>query len=123
MNRPLAKALPTSCLAKSTSCCGSAGDAINEIDREISAARQWWRSQRITRMPEIFDSGPVDSSKSCCAVFFRSLHGFVTIPPKPPAGDVNLKDALALGEAAVDVVHCPSRTAWSDRWSSWGKPG
>ena len=42
----------------------------------------------ITRMPGIFDSGPVDSTSSCCAVFLRSLHGFVTMPPKPPVGDV-----------------------------------
>ena len=30
MNRPLAKAFPTSCLANSTSCCGSAGEAITK---------------------------------------------------------------------------------------------
>ena len=39
-------------------------------------------------MPGIFDSGPTDSTSSCWAVFFRSLHGLVTMPPKPPLGDV-----------------------------------
>ena len=42
----------------------------------------------MTRTPEIFESGPADSSRSCWVLFFRALQGFVTMPPKPPEGDV-----------------------------------
>src|SRR5207249_6561242 len=34
----------------------------------------------IARMPGILDSGAIDSSRSCCVVFVRSLHGRVTMP-------------------------------------------
>ena len=43
----------------------------------------------ITRMPGICDSGPIDSIRSCCVVLVRSLHGLVTMPPKPPVGNVS----------------------------------
>ena len=36
----------------------------------------------------ICESGPIDSIRSCSVVFVRSLQGFVTIPPKPPVGNV-----------------------------------
>jgi len=53
----------------------------------------------ITRTPGIFESGPIDSIRSCCAVFVRSLQGFVTIPPNPPFGDVIWKMLAASGNA------------------------
>ena len=48
-------------------------------------------------MPGIRDSGPIDSISSCCVVLLRSLHGFVTMPPKPPVGDVIWKMLAASG--------------------------
>ena len=56
-------------------------------------------------MPGICDSGPIDSISSCCAVFVRSLHGFVTIPPNPPVGRRDLEDARALRKRLVHVVN------------------
>ena len=51
----------------------------------------------ITRIPGILESGPTDSMSSCCAVFVRSLQGCVTIPPKPPVGNVIWKMLAASG--------------------------
>ena len=48
-------------------------------------------------MPGICDNGPIDSISSCCVVLLRSLHGFVTMPPKPPVGDVIWKMLAASG--------------------------
>ena len=104
MNLPLANAFSTSCLANSTSCCGSADDAITKSTGKSPPPGSGGGVCGITRMPGIFDNGPVDSTRSCCAVFVRSLHGFVTIPPKPPVGRRDLEDARAFGERAVDVV-------------------
>jgi hypothetical protein len=42
----------------------------------------------MTRTPAIFESGPIASIISCCVVLVRSLHGLVTMPPKPPVGKV-----------------------------------
>ena len=42
----------------------------------------------ITRTPGISASLPEASSRSCSVVFVRSLQGFVTMPEKPPVGDV-----------------------------------
>ena len=42
----------------------------------------------ITRMPGTWESGPMDCIINACALFFRSLQGFVTIPPNPPFGEM-----------------------------------
>ena len=42
----------------------------------------------ITRTPGIFESFAPASIWSCAVLFLRSLHGFVTMPPKPPVGNV-----------------------------------
>jgi len=40
----------------------------------------------ITRTPGIFESPAAASIWICDVVFFRSLQGLVTMPPKPPVG-------------------------------------
>ncbi len=51
----------------------------------------------IARTPGIFDNGPYDSIRSCCAVLDRSLHGLVTMPPKPPLGKISWNVAAVSG--------------------------
>ena len=58
----------------------------------------------MTRTPAIFDSGPIDSISSCCVVLVRSLHGLVTMPPKPPLGNVIWKMLPLSGNDLIDVV-------------------
>ena len=48
-------------------------------------------------MPGIFASLPADLDRSCSVVLLRSLHGFVTMPPKPPVGNVIWKVFLLSG--------------------------
>ncbi len=88
MNIPLAKALPTSWLANCTSCSGSAEEAMTKSTGKLPPPGSGGGVSGITRMPAIFDNGPVDSTRSCCAVFLRWLHDLVTMPPKPPLGSV-----------------------------------
>ncbi len=42
-------------------------------------------------MPGISASFPEDSTRRSWVVFFRSLQGFVTMPPKPPVATGDLE--------------------------------
>ena len=42
----------------------------------------------MTRTPGIFEAFPDTSNSSCGVLRFRSLHGLVIIPEKPPVGVV-----------------------------------
>ena len=86
MNSPLAKAFATSWLASSLSCCGSAVEAITKSTGKSPPPGRGAGVSGITRTPAIFESGSVDSMRSCSVVFCRSLQGLVTMPPKPPVG-------------------------------------
>ena len=97
MNNPLANAFPTSCFAIASSCCGSAAEAITKSTGKSPPPGSGGGVSGIVRMPGIFDSGPIDSISSCCAVLRRSLHGFVTMPPKPPEGPMIWKMLAASG--------------------------
>jgi hypothetical protein len=97
MNRPLAKAFPTSCFANSASCCGSAVEAITKSTGKSPPPGSGAGVIGITRMPGISDSLPVASTRSCSVVFFRSLQGLVTMPLKPPVGEVIWKVAPVSG--------------------------
>jgi hypothetical protein len=97
MNIPLANAFCTSCSANSRSRSGSAADAITKSTGKSPPPGSAGGVSGITRMPGICDSGPIDSISSCCAVFVRSLHGVVTMPPKPPVGNVIWKMLAASG--------------------------
>ena len=67
---------------------GRRGD--HEVDRESRRRPAAAAASAESRgCPGIFDSGPIDSISSCCAVLVRSLHGLVTMPPKPPVGNVS----------------------------------
>ncbi len=88
MNRPLAKAFPTSWPANSVSCGGSAVEAITKSTGKSPPPGRGAGVMGMTRTPGIVESLPADSISSCSVVFFRSLHGFVTMPPKPPVGPV-----------------------------------
>ena len=91
MNSPLANAFPTSWLAKSTSLSGSAVDATTKSTGKSPPPGSAGGMSEITRTPGIFESAAADSTWSCSVLFLRSLHGFVTIPPKPPLGPVSWK--------------------------------
>ncbi len=95
MKSPLAKAFSTSLLATSSSCCGSAVEAITRSTWKSPAPGSGAGVSGITRTPAIRESGPELSIWSCCVVFLRSLQGLVTMPPKPPVGKVIWK-ALAV---------------------------
>ena len=84
MNRPLANAFPTSWFAISRSCCGSAVEAITKSTGKSPAPGRGAGVMGMTRTPGISASLPADSRSSSSVVFFRSLQGFVTMPPKPP---------------------------------------
>ena len=105
MNRPLANAFPTSWLANSVSCCGSAVEAMTKSTGKSPPPGSGGGVSGMTRMPGICESFPATSISSCCVVFVRSLQGLVTMPPKPPVGDVIWKMLFALRERPVDVVH------------------
>ena len=83
---PLANALPTSVFAISTSRSGSAVEAITKSTGKSPPPGSGCGVIGITRTPAILASFPDDSISSCPVVFRRSLHGFVTMPPKPPVG-------------------------------------
>ena len=89
MNSPLANAFCTSWPANSASCCGSAAEEITKSTGKFPPPGSGGGVSGITRTPGIFDSGPIDSINSCCVVLVRSLHGLVTIPPKPPDGNMS----------------------------------
>ena len=88
MNRPLVNAFSTSWLANSTSCAGSAVEAMTRSTGKSPAPGSGAGVMGITRTPAIFESGSVDSTRSCSAVFVRWLQGLRTMPPKPLVGDV-----------------------------------
>ena len=73
----------------SPSCCGSAAEAMTKSTGKSPPPGSGGGVSGIARMPGIFDSGPIDSISSCCVVLVRSLHGLVTMPPKPPVGNVS----------------------------------
>ena len=97
MNRPLSLAFATSSRASSSSCRGSAAEAITRSTGKSPPPGSGGGVVGIARMPGIFASGFVESSISCCAVLPRSLHGTVTIPPNPPVGEVIWKMLAASG--------------------------
>ena len=88
MNSPLANAFCTSWSASSLSCCGSAADAITRSTGKLPPPGSGGGACGMTRTPAIFESGAIASISSCCVVLVRSLHGLVTMPPKPPLGNV-----------------------------------
>ena len=88
MKIPLVIAFCTSWFANCTNCCGSPADAITKSTGKLPPPGRGGGVNGITRIPAIFESGAVDSTSNCCAVFFRSLQGLVTMPPKPPFGFV-----------------------------------
>ena len=96
---PLPNALPTSCCAISASRSGLPGEAITRSTGKSPPPGSGGGVSGIARMPGTCDSGPATSISSCCVVFVRSLHGFATKPPKPPAGDVIWKMLSASGSA------------------------
>ena len=89
MNLPLANAFCTSLLANSTSCSGSAVEAITKSTGKSPPPGSAGGTSEITRMPGIWESLPAASIWSCELFLVRSLHGLVTMPPKPPVGKVS----------------------------------
>ena len=65
MNKPLANALPTSCLANASSCLGSIAEVITNSTGKFPPPGSGGGVNGMTRMPGIFDSGPTDSTSSC----------------------------------------------------------
>ncbi len=103
-NRPLANAFPTSWFATSPSCCGPPVDEMTRSTGKSPPPGSGSGVRGIARIPAIFDSFPADSISSWPVVFERWLHGFVTIPPKPPVGNVIWKMLSVSG---------------NDRYTSW----
>ena len=94
----------TSWLAKSMSCCGSAGEAITKSTGKSPPPGSGGGVSGITRMPAIFDSGPTDSTSKllCCLLPLAPRLGHHAAETAGRRSD--LKDALALGERVIDVV-------------------
>jgi hypothetical protein len=89
MKSPLWYAFCTSWFANVTELLGLGGRGDHQVHREVAAARQRRRHQRDHADPGDLREPAAASIWSCCAVRFRSLHGFVTMPPKPPVGTVS----------------------------------
>ena len=91
MNSPLANAFCTIRFANSTSCWGSAVEAITKSTGKSPPPGSAGGIMEMTRTPGILPR-PAAASIWICEVFFRrSLQGLVTIPPKPPVGKVSWK--------------------------------
>ena len=88
MNRPLAYALPTSWLAKSASCRGSAVEEMTKSTGKLPPPGRAGGTRAMTRTPGIFERAPETSTWSCWVVFLRSSQGLVIIPENPPFGEV-----------------------------------
>ncbi len=97
MNIPLAYAFPTSWFAIWTSWSGSAVDAMTKSTGKSPPPGSGGGTVEITRIPGIRDSPPAASIWICAVVFFRSLQGLVTIPPKPPVGKISWNEFLYSG--------------------------
>ncbi len=86
MNSPLANAFCTILFANSTSCCGSAVEAITKSTGKSPPPGSAGGTIEMTRTPGILPSPAAASIWICVVFFFRSLHGLVTMPPNPPPG-------------------------------------
>ena len=89
MKRPLANAFPTSWFGELGEPLGLRRRGDDEVDREAAAARQRRRHERDDADARDLRELPTPPRPGAAAsLFFRSLQGFVTMPPKPPVGDV-----------------------------------
>ena len=104
MKSPLANALPTSWFATSTSCSGSAVDAITRSTGKSPPPGSGAGVMGITRTPGISASFGETAISSSSVVRVRSLHGFITMPREAAGGAGDLEDAVRLREGPVDVV-------------------
>ncbi len=136
MNRPLANALPTSWLAISISRSGSAVEAITNSTGKSPPPGSEGGMSGMIRTPGICASLAEASRWSSWEVRSRSLHGLMTMPPKPTVGKVIWKVASVSGKdsktsliSRVKSVVCsivelaeactmPNTTPWSSAGAS-----
>ena len=91
MNIPLANAFCTSWFANATSCSGSAVEAMTKSTGKLPPPGSEGGTSEMTRTPGIFENPAAAATCSCSVLFFRSVHGLVTMPPNPPVGKVSWK--------------------------------
>jgi hypothetical protein len=106
MNLPLAYALPDELVRDRRAAARARRRGDHHVHGEAAAARQRRRRRARSRgCPGSARSrGHLHLQLGAC--FFRSVHGFVTMPPKPPLGVVIWKMFLVSGsgERLVDAV-------------------
>ncbi len=88
MKRPLWNAFPTSWPAKPASCSGSAVEAMTKSTGKPLPPGRGGGVSEMTRTPAIFEDFAAASICRSWVERFRALQGFVTMPPKPPLGEV-----------------------------------
>ena len=106
MNRPLCVAPSARAGSRARPArCGSAVDAITKSTGKLPPPGSGGGTSGDDADARDLRQRPIEPRSAAAAcVFVRSLHGLVTMPPKPPVGERDLEDAVVLGHRLIDVV-------------------
>ena len=104
MKMPLANAFCTSWFANSTSCSGSAVEAMTKSTGKLPPPGSGGGVSAMTRMPGIFESLAATSTWSCGRALLALAPRLRDHAAEAAARERDLEDVLGLGERLEDVV-------------------